>query len=57
MVKTSKNKSVKANIKNTTSNTVSEIQTSDSNPETGVNKNDSDSMGCNNLPDIVNDFR
>ena len=41
------------NKKNTTSNTVSEIQTSDSNQDTEIDKNYSDSMGCNNWPDLV----
>ena len=34
-------------------NTVSEIQTSDSDQDTEIDKNDSDSMGWNNLPDMV----
>ena len=38
---------------NTTSNTVSEIQTSDSDQDTDINENDSDSTGWNNLPDMV----
>ena len=47
--KTSKSKTFKANNKkNTTSNTVSEIQTGDSNQD-----NDCDVMGWNNLPDMV----
>ena len=52
--KTSKNKTVKAsNKKNTTSNTVSEIQTSNSNQDTEIYENDSHSMGWNNLPDML----
>ena len=42
---TSKSKTVKANNKrNTTSNTVSEIQTSDLDPDTEIDENDSNSM-------------
>ena len=48
-------KTVKTNNKkNTTPNTVSEIQTSDSDQSTEIDENDRDSMGWNNyLPDIV----
>ena len=38
---------------NTTSNTVSEIQTSNFDLNTDANDIDSDSMGLNHLPDIV----
>ena len=38
---------------NTTSNTVREIQTNDSDQDTEIYKNDSDSMGWNNLADMV----
>ena len=49
--KTSKHNTVKANNKNnTTSNTVIQIQTSDSDQDTEIDKNDSESMGWNNLP-------
>ena len=52
--KTSQRKTVKANKKkNTTSNTVREIQTRYSNQETEIDKNDSDSMSWNILPDMV----
>ena len=53
MNKASKSKTVKANNKNTASNTVSEIQTSDSNQDIDIDENDSDSMGWNNLCDMV----
>ena len=47
-------KTVKTNNKkNTTSNTVSEIQTSDSDQDTEIDENDSDSIGWNNLHDMV----
>ena len=39
--------------KNTTSNTTSKIQTSDSDQNTDIDENDSDSMGWNNLPNMV----
>ena len=32
---------------------ISEIQTSNSDQDTEIDKNDSDSMGWNNLPDMV----
>ena len=51
--KTSKSKTVKTNKKNITPNTVSKIQTSDSYQNTDIDKNDSDSIGWNNLPDMV----
>ena len=39
--------------KNSTSNTASEIQTSDSDKDTDIDENDSNSTGWNNLPDMV----
>ena len=52
--KTSKGKTVKTtNKKSTTPNTVSEIQRSDSEQNTDIDKKDSDSMGWNDLPDMV----
>ena len=48
------NTTVKANNnKNITFNTVSEIQTSDSDQDTEIDENDSNLMGWNNLPDMV----
>ena len=52
--KTSKSKTFKISKRiNTTPNTVSEIQTSDLDENTDIDKNDSDSMGWNSLPDMV----
>ena len=52
--KTSKSKIVKVNNKkNTISNMVSDIQTSDSYQDTEIDENDSNLMGWNNLPDMV----
>ena len=51
--KTSKIKLKANNKKNTTSNTISEIQMSDSNQGTDIDENGSDSVGLNNSPDLV----
>ena len=52
--KTLKSKSVKtSNKKNITPNTVSEIQISDLDQNTDTDENKSDSIGWNNLPDMV----
>ena len=49
-----KSKIIKTNHKkNTTSNTISEIQTSDSDQDTDIGENDSDSTGWNTLPYMV----
>ena len=51
---TPKSKTVKTNKKkNSTLNTVSEIQTRDSDQNTDMDKNESDSMGWIILPDMV----